>query len=75
MELRNKIAELYRKLWPVPDVDLSVTENSEVTKSNADSCTTSSECQEADGSAIHQTIVNQYGDHPIHINHVNNLKL
>ena len=75
LELRNKIAELYRKLWPVPDVDLSVTENSEVTKSNADSCTTSSECQEADGSAIHQTIVNQYGDHPIHINHVNNLKL
>lgn len=24
---------------------------------------------------IHQTVVNQYGDHPIHINHVENLKL
>ena len=24
---------------------------------------------------VHQTIVNQYGDHPVHIDHVENLKL
>lgn len=27
------------------------------------------------GTVIHQTIVNQYGDHPVHIDHVENLKL
>lgn len=27
------------------------------------------------GSVVHQTIVNQYGDHPVHIDHVENLKL
>lgn len=27
------------------------------------------------GTVVHQTIVNQYGDHPVHINHVENLKL
>lgn len=26
-------------------------------------------------SVVHQTIVNQYGDHPVHIDHVENLKL
>ncbi len=28
-----------------------------------------------DGTVVHQTIVNQYGDHPVHIDHVENLKL
>ena len=28
-----------------------------------------------DKKVVHQTIVNQYGDHPVHINHVENLKL
>lgn len=27
------------------------------------------------GTVIHQTLVNQYGDHPVHIDHVENLKL
>lgn len=27
------------------------------------------------GTVVHQTIVNQYGDHPVHIDHVENLKL
>lgn len=29
----------------------------------------------AEGTVVHQTIVNQYGDHPVHIDHVENLKL
>lgn len=43
--------------------------------------TASDETTEADtdqkgkGTVIHQTIVNQYGDHPVHIDHVDNLKL
>lgn len=28
-----------------------------------------------DKTVVHQTIVNQYGDHPVHIDHVENLKL
>ena len=28
-----------------------------------------------DAKVVHQTIVNQYGDHPVHIDHVENLKL
>lgn len=31
--------------------------------------------KEENPSIIHQTVVNQYGDHPIHIDHVENLKL
>ncbi|MDO4275854.1 MAG: hypothetical protein Q4D16_19470 [Eubacteriales bacterium] len=27
------------------------------------------------GKVVHQTIVNQYGDHPVHIDHVENLKM
>ena len=30
---------------------------------------------DAKGSVVHQTIVNQFGDHPVHIDHVENLKL
>lgn len=28
-----------------------------------------------DKTVVHQTIVNQYGDHPVHVDHVENLKL
>lgn len=28
-----------------------------------------------DAKVVHQTIVNQYGDNPVHIDHVENLKL
>lgn len=35
----------------------------------------SSAKQEQKGSTIHQTVVNQYGDHPVHIDHVDNLKI
>ena len=28
-----------------------------------------------DKTVVHQTIVNQYGDHPVHVDHVKNLKL
>lgn len=30
---------------------------------------------EGEKTVVHQTIVNQYGDHPVHIDHVENLKL
>ena len=35
----------------------------------------SSGAADKNGSVVHQTIVNQYGDHPVHIDHVENLKL
>ena len=35
----------------------------------------SSGAANTNGTIVHQTIVNQYGDHPVHIDHVENLKL
>ena len=35
----------------------------------------SSGAANTNGTVVHQTIVNQYGDHPVHIDHVENLKL
>ncbi len=34
-----------------------------------------SDAAAGDKTIVHQTIVNQYGDHPVHIDHVENLKL
>ena len=65
LELRNKMCALYKKLWPAPELD-----EPEVKSSN-----NASKDKKADGTVVHQTIVNQYGDHPVHINHVENLKL
>ena len=35
----------------------------------------SSDSSAKEKTVVHQTIVNQYGDHPVHIDHVDNLKL
>ena len=32
-----------------------------------------SDAAKTNGTVVHQTIVNQYGDHPVHIDHVENL--
>lgn len=52
---------------PAQDDDTSDTQHTENPDSQAQ--------QNVKGSVTHQTIVNQYGDHPIHIDHVENLKL
>ena len=42
---------------------------------DAESDSSPDDTQKAGGTVVHQTIVNQYGDHPVHIDHVENLKL
>ncbi len=42
---------------------------------NAESDNSPDDAKKAEGTVVHQTIVNQYGDHPVHIDHVENLKL
>ncbi len=53
------------------------TEEQDDSSSQSDEAASSS--KDATGKAgetvVHQTIVNQYGDHPVHIDHVENLKL
>jgi len=68
-ELRLHLAELYKKLFPMPEDMLSSAEVVDDKKPSG--------AADASKEAIaeHQTIVNQYGDHPVHIEHVENLKL
>lgn len=73
-ELRSKMAELYRKLWPAPELDQTSTEESAST-TNEENDPESAEVKDNKGTVVHQTVVNQYGDHPVHIDHVENLKL
>lgn len=68
-ELRCKLRDLYLKLWPTPALD-----NAENGASDSEDSETEPQ-QNEKASVVHQTIVNQYGDHPVHIDHVDNLKL
>ena len=73
VELRSKMKELYERLWPVSDVDQSDIngENSTETSDNSKA----PESEVSNGKVVHQTVVNQYGDRPVHIDHVENLNL
>lgn len=42
---------------------------------NTDDQTDNESGDQAKPTVLHQTVVNQYGDHPVHIDHVENLKL
>lgn len=68
-ELRCKLRDLYLKLWPAPALD-----NAENGASDSGDAKTEPQ-QNEKASVVHQTIVNQYGDHPVHIDHVDTLKL
>ena len=70
-ELRCKLRDLYLKLWPAPALDHNSTEAASSEQASADSESN----KDTKESIVHQTIVNQYGDHPVHIDHVENLKL
>ena len=65
LKLRKKLKELYTKLWPLPESDNDSETNKGENVTN----------DEPSHNSIHQTVVNQYGDHSIMINHVDNLKL
>ena len=67
--LRCEIARLYERLYPIPEDDEIGQTDAEVMDATA------SGAADKSGSIVHQTIVNQYGDHPVHIGHVENLKL
>ena len=67
--LRCEIARLYERLYPIPEDDEIRQTDAEVVDATA------SGAADKSGSIVHQTIVNQYGDHPVHIGHVENLKL
>lgn len=69
--LREKLLNLYRTLWPVPELDDS--QNTKDSASSKDQPQSQNEGQKA--KIIQQTVVNQYGDHPVMINHVENLNL
>lgn len=69
-ELRCKLRDLYLKLWPAPALDRASAENESSETDNADT-----EPQHNKKAVVHQTVVNQYGDHPVHIDHVESLKL
>lgn len=68
-ELRCKLRDLYLKLWPAPALDHNPAEASDSNHTDSESKKDTKE------SVVHQTVVNQYGDHPVHIDHVDNLKL
>lgn len=67
--LRREITHLYKRLYPIPEDDEIAQTEAEV----ADAET--SGAANKNGGVVHQTIINQYGDHPVHIDHVENLKL
>ena len=67
--LRREITRLYKRLYPIPEDD----EIAQMDAEGADAETSSA--ANKNGNIVHQTIVNQYGDHPVHIDHVENLKL
>ena len=67
--LRCEIARLYERLYPITEDDKIEETGAETTEVEAPGATNKN------GNVVHQTIVNQYGDHPIHIDHVENLKL
>lgn len=74
IELRRKMKELYEQLWPISDSVQSDSNDDNAEQKPSDD-TSISENEGTKGSVVHQTIVNQYGDHPVHIDHVDNLNL
>lgn len=69
LELRSKMVELYKRLWPAPELD-----QPDTSTTGTNPPPTSAD-DEAKGDIVHQTVVNQYGDHPVHIDHVDNLNM
>lgn len=69
--LRCKLRDLYLLLWPAPTIDNRPIEDSSTMAKSEDT----KKPEDTKGTVVHQTIVNQYGDHPVHIDHVENLKL
>lgn len=69
IELRRKMLELYKRLWPAPELDRPIAGEDSNGKVNK------SEDIDTKGHVVHQTVVNQYGDNPVHIDHVENLNL
>ena len=59
------------KLWPAPALDRTLAEDTTAETDNADT----EPQKDAKDAVVHQTVVNQYGEHPVHIEHVENLKL
>lgn len=70
-ELRCKLRDLYLLLWPAPALDRTPAEEA----ANTPESEKESKADDAKTAVVHQTVVNQYGDHPVHIDHVENLKL
>lgn len=71
LHLRKNLNTLYKKLWPAPEIDVDDDSVSSDTPENtADNVENAAEAK-----VVQQTIVNQYGDNPVIINHVNKLKL
>ena len=70
-ELRCKLRDLYLLLWPAPALDHTPSEESTETSENEKEPKT----DDAKTAVVHQTVVNQFGDHSVHIDHVENLKL
>lgn len=68
-ELREQTVELYKKLFPMPEDHVLTAEVVDGEKPSG-----AAEISK-DAKVVHQTVVNQYGDHPVHIDHVENLKL
>lgn len=68
LRLRNELAILYKKLWPAPEIDEE--KNTETEKTDFDPASNSDNAK-----TIQQTVVNQYGDNPIMINHVENINI
>ena len=74
IELRRKMKELYEQLWPVTESGESDSNDDNPMSKSTDNTSIPSEAS-SNGSVVHQTIVNQYGDRPVHIDHVDNLNL
>ena len=74
VELRSKMAELYKSLWPAPELDQPRSINDASAKAGS-VVLPDTEVDESKNNVVHQTVVNQYGDNPIHIDHVDNLNL
>jgi hypothetical protein len=69
---KHQLAEQIRRNNKKADSSEDEPDNGATEPSDGESSSASSAKEQ---SVVHQTIVNQYGDHPVHIDHVENLKL
>ena len=73
-ELRCKIKELYERIWPIPNAEQSdAKKDTSSTESSHNGKT--ADIEEPQKPVVHQTVVNQYGDNSVHIDHVDTLNL